>query len=76
MSKPPSSKSMTRSHIWLYDEDIERLHKYFGQNIGFSRAARNIINSYLNNIEAKAMAQHGVESISPQGLDELIQKEL
>lgn len=63
MAKTPE-KPMKRVHLWLYAEDVDRLHLMFDSNIGFSKAARAIVHKYLNILEAQALARAG--STTPQ----------
>lgn len=52
-------EDLQRVHVWLAKSDVDRLHRYFGDNLGFSRAVRQIITSYLNNLEARAQEKAG-----------------
>ena len=47
-------EDLKRIHLFIYERDHERLHTFFAHNIGVSKAVRQIIHNYLNQVEAKA----------------------
>lgn len=53
MSKQ-ETEELTRVHIWLYARDVERLNVLFNKNIGFSKAVRQIVRKFLDNVEDRA----------------------
>lgn len=43
----------SRRHIWVYDEDWDYISSRFGEELGVSKALRNMVHQYVVNLKAK-----------------------
>ena len=52
-----TDEPVTRVHVLLYSEDIEKLHALYDRTQGFSAAVRMMVRLCLRKVEAKAEAR-------------------
>jgi len=53
--KIPEEK-IVRTHVLLFERDIERVKSLYGDDLGFSKAIRLMVRKVLDHIEARAAA--------------------
>jgi len=64
---PRNSEAKTRRHIWMYDEDWDKIGQLFGDSLGHSGAVQSIIRAFLKKIESKA--ERNGKALSTEGMD-------
>jgi hypothetical protein len=55
----------SRTHVFLYDSDIEWLKSTYGDNIGVARAVRMMVRGFRRKVEAKTQDVLDQESDPP-----------
>jgi hypothetical protein len=45
------SERVVRTHIFLYERDVRRLHALYDDRIGYSKAIRVIVRRFLNQLD-------------------------
>lgn len=48
-------EELVRKHIWLYKSDWQWIEEIYGQNLGTSKATRQILRNYRKQVQAKAL---------------------
>lgn len=62
-----SREAKTRRHIWIYDEDWEKIGQLYGDSLGHSGAVQSILRAFLKKIESKA--ERGGKAITVDELE-------
>lgn len=70
MTRRSEKPARTRRHVWIDDEDWEKITQHFSASIGTSAAVRAMLKAVLKGIEERA-AQKG-RPVSPAGVSEII----
>ena len=65
-----SREAKTRRHIWIYDDDWEKIGQLYGDNLGHSGAVQSILRAFLKKIESKAERSGKSVMIEELDLDE------
>lgn len=64
------NEPLVRMHLWMFQRDQERLHQYFGETIGVSKAVRRIVNEALNRLEARVNSRASHGKLNPTDIPE------
>ena len=54
MAKNREGEPTRRVHVHLFEKDVEDIHDIFGNNVGFSKAIREIVSNYMRIVRAKS----------------------
>lgn len=65
-----SREAKTRRHIWIFDEDWDKIGQLYGDSLGHSKAVQSILRAFLKKIESKAERTGKAISVEELELDE------
>lgn len=62
-----SNEAKTRRHIWMADDDWERIGQIYGDSLGHSGAIQAIVRAFLKKLESQA--ERGGKPLHVEELD-------